>query len=74
MSDDARDFNNIESGAVIKFIFLLQGKAKKEIHATLKEILGNIHHRIPPSKTGWRSLNVLIFPPVMRLVLDDQKQ
>jgi len=30
-----------------------------------------MHHRIPPSKTGWPSLNVVIFPPVMRLVLDD---
>jgi len=30
-----------------------------------------MHHRKPPSKTGWPSLNVVIFPPVMRLVLDD---
>jgi hypothetical protein len=27
-----------------------------------------------PSKTGWPSLNVVIFPPVLRLVLDDQKR
>ena len=33
-----------------------------------------MHHRIPPSKTGWPSLNVVIFPPEMRLVLDDTKQ
>ena len=26
---------------------------------------------MPPSKTGWPSLNVVIFPPVMRLVLDE---
>jgi len=32
-----------------------------------------MHHRMPPSKTGWPSLNVVIFPPVMRLVLDDPK-
>jgi len=33
-----------------------------------------MHHRMPPSKTGWPSLNVvMIFPPVMRLVLDDPK-
>ena len=31
-------------------------------------------HRMTPSKTGWPSLNVVIFPPVMRLVLDDSKQ
>jgi hypothetical protein len=28
---------------------------------------------MPPSKTGWSSLNV-IFPPVMQLVLDDPKK
>jgi len=35
---DARDFNNIETGAVIKFLFL-QGKVPKEIHAILTETL-----------------------------------
>jgi len=35
---DARNFNNIETRAVIKFLFL-QGKAPKEIHAILTEIL-----------------------------------
>ena len=35
---DARDFNNIETRAVIKF-FSLQGKAPKEIHAILTETL-----------------------------------
>ena len=39
MSGDARDFNNIETRAVIKFLFL-QGKAPKKIHAILKETLG----------------------------------
>jgi len=39
MSGDARDFNNIETGAVIKFFFL-QGKAPKEIPAILTETLG----------------------------------
>jgi len=37
---DARNFNNIETGAVIKFLFSpLQGKAPKEIHAILTETL-----------------------------------
>ena len=36
---DARDFNNIETRAVIKFFFPLQGKAPKEIHAILTETL-----------------------------------
>ena len=35
---DARDFNNIETRAVIKFPFL-RGKAPKEIHAILTETL-----------------------------------
>ena len=34
----ARDFNNIETRAVIKFLFL-HGKAPKEIHAILTETL-----------------------------------
>ena len=39
MSGDARDFNNIETRAIIKFLSL-QGKAQKEIHAILTETLG----------------------------------
>ena len=35
---DARDFNNIETRAVIK-LFFLQGKAPKEIRAILRETL-----------------------------------
>ena len=35
---DARDFNNIETRAIIKFLYL-QGKAPKEIHAILTETL-----------------------------------
>ena len=35
-SGDARDFNNMETRAVVTFFFL-QGKAPKEIHAILKE-------------------------------------
>jgi len=36
---DARDFNNIETRAVINFFSPLQGKAPKEIHAILTETL-----------------------------------
>jgi len=35
---DPRDFNNIETRAVIKLLFL-QGKAPKEIHAILTQTL-----------------------------------
>jgi len=38
ISDDARDFKNIETRAVINFFFL-QGKTPKEIHAILRETL-----------------------------------
>jgi len=51
--------------------FPLQGKVPKEIHAILTETL---REHAPSSKTGWPSLNVMMFPPVMRLVLDDPKQ
>ena len=40
---DARDFNKIETRAVIKFLFL-QGKAPKEIHAILRETLACFLH------------------------------
>jgi len=36
---DARDFNNIETPAVITFFSSVQGKAPKEIHAILTETL-----------------------------------
>jgi len=74
MSGNAHDFNNIKTRAVIKFFFPLQGKAPKEINAILKETQGNMCHCMPPSKTGWLSLNVVIFRPVMCLALDGPKQ
>ena len=36
---EGRDFNNIETRAVIKSFFFLQGKAPKDIHAILTETL-----------------------------------
>ena len=40
MSGDAGDFNYIETRVIIKFFVFLQGKAPKEIHASLIETLG----------------------------------
>ena len=40
MSGDVRDFNNMETRDVIKPFFFLQGKTPKEIHAILRETLG----------------------------------
>jgi len=73
MSGDASDFNNIETRGVINFFFL-QGKAPQKIHAILIETLGEHAPSYGTVKTGWPSLNVVIFPPVLRLVLDDPKQ
>ena len=61
--------------AVIKFPPpIQQGKAPKEIHAILTETLGEYAPSYGTVKTGWPSLNVVIFLPVMRLVLEDPKQ
>jgi len=58
----------------IRFLFPLQGHAPKEIHSILKETLGEHAPSYATVKPGWPSLYVVIFPPVMRLVLDDPKQ
>ena len=72
MSGDARDFNNIETRAV-NFFFPSRPGAEGNLRHSDKH-QGNMHHHMPPSRTGWPSLNVVIFPPVMGLVLDDPKQ
>jgi hypothetical protein len=41
MSDDARDFNNEETRAIIKYFF--KGKAPTEVHYA-EEIAGNHHY------------------------------
>jgi hypothetical protein len=73
MSDDVRDFNNIEVQTVIKF-FLLQGKAPQDIHTIPTEILGEYAPSYATAKNWVSQFNRVIFPPVMRLVLDDPKQ
>ena len=57
-----------------RFFFFLQDKTPKEIHAILTETLGEHAPSYATVKTGWPSLNVVIFPRVMRFVLDDPKQ
>ena len=73
MSGDAPDFNNIETRALIKFFFL-QDKSPNEIHAILIEILGEQVASYAIVKNRVAQVNVVIFPPVMQLVLDDPKQ
>ena len=48
--------------------------ARQEIHTILTETLGEHAPSHAIIKNGWPSLNVVIFPSVMRLVLDDTKQ
>ena len=74
LSGDASDFNNMETRTVIKFFFSARQGAEGNSHHSDRNIRGNLHHRMPPSKTGWPSLNVVFFPPVLRLVLGDPKQ
>jgi len=50
-----------------------QGAERNSRHSD-RNIRGTCTHRMPLSKTGWHSLNVVNFPPVTRLVLDDSNQ
>jgi len=71
MSSDARDFNNMETRAVIKVFFFLQGKEPKAFHAIVTETSGKHAASYAIVKNWVARLNVVIFPPVIRLVLDD---
>ena len=73
MSGDARDFNNPETRAVIKFFFL-QGKLPKEIHAILRETLGGHAPSYAIVKNWVAKFKRGDFSHVMRLVLDNPKQ
>ena len=74
VSGDERDFNNIETRAVNKFFFFLQGKAPKEIHAILKETLKEHAPSYATVKAWVAKFKRGDFAPVMRLILDNQKQ
>ena len=73
MSDDARDFNNIETRAVI-MLFFLQCKAPKAIRAILIEILGEHAPSYGTVKNWVAQFKRGEFSTVMCLVLDDPKQ
>jgi len=72
-SGDARDFNNIETRAIIKFFFPeRQGAEGNSRHSDINirgtcTIVCHRQNRVAQFKRG-------DFPPVMRLVLDDPKQ
>jgi len=76
MSGDARDFNIERELSSSSFFFPLQGKAPKEIHAILRETLGE-HAPSYGTVKNWVAQfkrGVFFFPSVMHLVLDDPKQ
>jgi len=75
MSGDARDFNNMETRAANKDFFppARQGAEGNSRHSA-RNIRGTCTIVCHRQKIGWPSLNVVIFPPVMRFVLDDTKQ
>jgi len=58
MSGDVRDFNDVETRAVIKYFFL-QSKAPKEIHAILTETLGE-HAPSYATVKNWVILSLFI--------------
>ena len=57
-----------------QIFFSLPGKAPKEIHAILEETLGEHTPSYATVKNWVARYKEMIFPPVMRLVLDDPKQ
>jgi len=69
MSSDARNFNNMEMRAVIKFFFPSRQGAKGNSHHSESNIRGlcTIKNWVGHCKRG-------DFPPVLHLVLDDPKQ
>jgi len=75
ITGDAHDFNNIETRADINF-FPPARKGPKEIYSIPKETSGEYAPLYATVKIwgGGPSLNVVIFPPMMRFVLNDPKQ
>jgi hypothetical protein len=71
-SGDARDFNNIETRAAIKFLSL-QGKAPKKFQATLIETLRERAPSYATLKNWVAQFKRGDFSNVMRLVLDGPK-
>jgi len=69
ISGDARD-----GDASWHQVFFLQGKAPKEIHAILKETLGEHASSYTTVKNWVAQFKRGDFPPVIRLALDDTKQ
>jgi hypothetical protein len=72
MSGNVHNLNNIKTRDIIK-LFFLQGKVPKEINTILKVTLGE-HAPLYATVKNWVAQFNVIFPPAMRLVLDDTKE
>ena len=55
-------------------VFFCKAKRRRKFAPFLLKHYGDMHHRMPPSKSGWSKLKLMIFPSALRLVLDDTKQ
>jgi len=73
-ADERRDFNNIETRAVIKFFFSARQGAEGNSRHSDRNMRGTCTIVCHRKNTGWPNLKVVIYPPVMRLVPDDPKQ
>ena len=62
-----------ETRVAIKFFFFLQGKTPKDIHAILKEKLGEHAPSYASVKNWLVQFKPGDFPPVMRLVMDPKQ-
>ena len=72
MSGDTRDFNNIETRAVVNFFSARQGAEGN--HSILTESLGEHAQSYATIKNWVAQFKRGDFPPVLRLFLDDSKQ
>ena len=73
MSGNARDFNNIRSELSSSFFFLARQGAEGNARHSDRNIKGT--YTIVCHRQNWvAQFNVVIFPPVLRIVLDDPKQ
>jgi len=74
MWGDVRDFNNIDTWAVIKCFFFLRGKASKEIHDILIETLGEHAPSCATVKNLVAQFKRGDYSTCNAFVLDDPKQ
>ena len=49
---------------VVITFFSCKARCRRKFTPFSQKHQGNMHHRMPPSKNVWPSLNVVIFPPV----------